>query len=95
MLGQDEKPRKNLKSAHTALAQTIKSMRMELKLTQRTFAEMTGIGLKTIRTLEQGGYNVNLEKVQQLMKFLGLELVPMPRGEAKKYLTKKNSPKSK
>ena len=55
----------------------IKELRRRSGLTQREFSSRAGIGLRFIRDLEQGKPSVRLDKVNQVLKFLGhhLEIV--------------------
>ena len=48
-------------------------------VTQKELAEMTGTNLKVIRAIEQGHLTVHLYKLQELMDFLGYELIPIER----------------
>ena len=79
------KPRNNSRAASGSLARTIKEGRVALGLTQQSFGILTGVGLKAIRTLEQGGYSLAFDKVKQVIDFLGLELVALPRDEVQLY----------
>jgi len=57
----------------------MKERRKQLGLTQIELAERSGVGLPLIRALEQGkpgGYR--LDKVNQLLNFLGHELGAVP-----------------
>lgn len=48
-----------------------------MNLTQEEFAERTGVALTVIRKIEQGKTNMNLDKVNLVLKMFGHELVPM------------------
>lgn len=50
--------------------------RNKLGLTQIDFAKKIGVGLKTIRKIEQGDLNVNFKKLKYIYNTLGLDLVP-------------------
>ena len=52
----------------------IKSLRKKTGLTQVEFAKRTGVGLRFIRELEQGKATVRLDKVAQVLEFLGYHL---------------------
>jgi len=52
----------------------IKSLRKKAGLTQVEFAKRTGVGLRFIRELEQGKTTVRLDKVTQVLEFLGYHL---------------------
>ena len=55
----------------------IQQLRKRAGLTQVEFAQRVGVGLRFIRDLEQGKPSVRLDKVNQVLKFLGhhLEIV--------------------
>ncbi|OIO35397.1 MAG: hypothetical protein AUJ74_06560 [Candidatus Omnitrophica bacterium CG1_02_44_16] len=52
----------------------IKSLRKRSELTQVEFAKRTGVGLRFIRELEHGKATVRLDKVAQVLEFLGYHL---------------------
>ena len=57
--------------------QQVKALRKQAGLTQVEFAGRVGVGLRFVRDLEQGKQSVRLDKVNQVLKFLGhhLEIV--------------------
>ena len=59
------------------LGKQIKELRKRSGLTQLEFSSRAGVGLRFIRDLEQGKPSVRLDKVNQVLKFLGhhLEIV--------------------
>ena len=59
------------------LGKQIKAVRKRSGLTQLEFSSRAGVGLRFIRDLEQGKPSVRLDKVNQVLKFLGhhLEIV--------------------
>ena len=63
------------------LAEFVKERRKEVNLTQEEFAERTGVALTVIRKIEQGKTNMNLDKVNLVLKMFGHELVPMNSKE--------------
>ena len=69
------------------LGKQIKELRKRSGLTQLEFSSRVGVGLRFIRDLEQGKPSVRLDKVNQVLKFLGhhLEIVSdhEPRTEPK------------
>ena len=67
------------------LAQFVKEKRKEANLTQEEFAERAGVALTVIRKIEQGKENLNLEKVNRVLKMFGHLLVPV----SSKYLLMK------
>jgi len=52
----------------------IKSLRKKLGLTQVDFAKRAGVGLRFLRKLEDGRPTVRLDKVNQVLDFLGVHL---------------------
>jgi y4mF family transcriptional regulator len=60
-----------------SLAVFLKEKRKKAKLTQEEFAERSGVALTVIRKIEQGKGNLNLEKVNQVLKMFGHELAPI------------------
>jgi y4mF family transcriptional regulator len=68
-----------------ALAEFVKTKRNEVKLTQEEFAERAGVALTVIRKIEQGKENLNLEKVNQVLKMFGHTLAPVNARELTKY----------
>ncbi|MBL0340749.1 MAG: helix-turn-helix transcriptional regulator [Bacteroidetes bacterium] len=59
------------------LSQFVKEKRREANLTQERFAEKAGVALTVLRKIEQGKENVNLEKVNQVLKMFGHVLAPV------------------
>ncbi len=70
-----------------SLKKFVKERRKEAKLTQEEFAERAGVALTVIRKIEQGKGNLNLEKVNQVLKMFGHELAPVKSN----VVVKKNS----
>lgn len=66
-----------------SLSEFVKERRKEVNLTQEEFAERTGVALTVIRKIEQGKTNMNLDKVNLVLKMFGHELVPMDSKEVK------------
>ena len=52
----------------------IKNLRRKLGLTQVDFAKRAGVGLRFLRELEGGKTTVRLDKVNQVLDFLGVHL---------------------
>ncbi len=59
------------------LAQFVKENRQRVKLTQEEFAARSGVALTVIRKIEQGKGNLNLDKVNQVLRMFGHELAPV------------------
>ncbi len=60
-----------------SLANFVKEKRKEAKLSQQEFADRAGVALTVVRKIEQGKGNLNLEKVNQVLKMFGHELAPV------------------
>lgn len=71
------------------LSEFVKDKRKEAGLSQEEFAERAGVALTVIRKIEQGKGNLNLEKVNQVLKMFGHMLAPV----SSKELTEKNNDK--
>jgi transcriptional regulator with XRE-family HTH domain len=56
------------------IIQTIKRRRAELEVTQELLAELSGVGLRTLKGLEAGKGNPTLETLLKIIDVLGLEL---------------------
>ena len=65
----------------------IKDLRKKLGLTQTEFAKRAGIGLRFLRELEQGKTTVRLDKLTQVLDFLGVHL-EIKRNENINFETK-------
>ena len=63
------------------LSQFLKEKRKENQLTQEEFAERAGVALTVVRKIEQGKENLNLEKVNQVLKMFGHVLAPVNENE--------------
>ena len=55
--------------------QQIKERREILKITQESLADISGVGLRTIKQLEGGKGNPTFNTLQEIADVLGLELV--------------------
>lgn len=56
------------------LIRAIKERREMLQVTQETLAELSGVGLRTLKQFESGKGNPTAETLQKLGNALGLEL---------------------
>ena len=63
------------------LANFVKEKRNEANLTQEAFAERAGVALTVVRKIEQGKENLNLGKVNQVLKTFGHTLAPAKTRE--------------
>lgn len=59
------------------LAEFVKEKRLESGLTQEEFADRAGVALTVVRKIEQGKGNLNLEKVNQVLRMFGHQLAPV------------------
>jgi len=64
------------------LGKKIQELRKQTGLNQIEFAKRVGVGLRFVRDLEQGKPSVRMDKVNQVLEFLGhrLEAVPIHAG---------------
>ncbi|NQS88973.1 helix-turn-helix transcriptional regulator [Patescibacteria group bacterium] len=69
----------------------IKKLRKKLGLTQVDFAKRTGVGLRFLRKLEGGRPTVRLDKVNQVLDFLGVHLEIVRTETIKSKSTDSNS----
>jgi transcriptional regulator with XRE-family HTH domain len=53
----------------------VKERREMLKITQENLAELSGVGLRTIKQLEAGKANPTYKTLQEIADVLGFELV--------------------
>ena len=60
-----------------SLATFVKKRRKEVNLTQEEFAERAGVALTVIRKIEQGRKNLNMDKVNLVLRMFGHELAPV------------------
>jgi y4mF family transcriptional regulator len=66
------------------LAEFVKDHRKEVGLTQEEFADRAGVALTVVRKIEQGKTNLNLEKVNLVLRMFGHILAPVNRKELEK-----------
>lgn len=59
---------------YSELIKTIKDRREALQVTQETVAELSGVGLRTLKQFESGKGNPTLLTLQKIADVLGLEL---------------------
>lgn len=70
------------KATHiTAVNLQIGRLRRKLGLTQVEFAKRAGVGLRFLRELEQGKTSVRLDKLIQVLDFLGCHLEIKSKNE--------------
>ncbi len=68
---------------HTLIGDYIKKERKERGMTQKEFAEVSGLGLKFVRDLEQGKPTVRMDKVNQALYMFGAIAAPIKLREIK------------
>ena len=56
------------------LIKTIKERRQMLQVTQETVADLSGVGIRTLKQFESGKGNPTLHTLQKLADVLGLEI---------------------
>jgi transcriptional regulator with XRE-family HTH domain len=56
------------------LIKVLKNRREALKVTQEHLAELSGVGLRTLKSMESGKGNPTIETLNKLAEVLGLEL---------------------
>ncbi len=59
------------------LAVFVKERRKHVNLTQEEFAERAGVALTVVRKIEQGKTNMNMDKVNLILRMFGHELGPV------------------
>lgn len=68
-----------------SLSQFVKEKRKSVSLTQEEFALKAGVALTVVRKIEQGKENLNLEKVNHVLKMFGHTLAPIKTRELLKF----------
>ena len=66
------------------LATFVKERRKEVNLTQEEFSERAGVALTVVRKIEQGKTNLNMDKVNLVLRMFGHELTPGSSKELNK-----------
>lgn len=66
------------------LSEFVKERRKEVNLTQKEFAERAGVALTVIRKIEQGKTNLNMDKVNLVLRMFGHELTAVNSKELTK-----------
>lgn len=60
------------------IAEYVKRMRRETRLTQVDLSEKAGVGLRFVRELEQGKESLRLDKVNQVLSLFGSQVGVVP-----------------
>ncbi|MDR9488628.1 helix-turn-helix transcriptional regulator [Salibacter sp.] len=58
----------------TCIIEQVKQRRKSLNVTQEALAELSGVGLRTLREFESGKGNPTLRTLQKIADVLGMEL---------------------
>ncbi|OGF50896.1 MAG: hypothetical protein A2231_00965 [Candidatus Firestonebacteria bacterium RIFOXYA2_FULL_40_8] len=66
-----------------SIGKIIKELRKKAGLDQVEFAKRAGVGLRFLRELEQGKNTVRLDKINQVLDFLGHHLEVTRNGKEK------------
>lgn len=63
---------------NNSMANFVRKARKKSNLTQVELADMTGVGVRFVRDLEQGKPNLMTDKINQILLFFGHTLTPTP-----------------
>ncbi len=66
------------------LADFVKQRRKEVRLTQKEFADRTGVALTVVRKIEQGKTNLSVDKVNLVLEMFGHQLAPVNSKDLEK-----------
>lgn len=66
---------KSIKMHLDNIITTLRDRRTALRVTQETLAEMSGVGLRTLKQIESGSGNPTLTTLQKLVDVLGMEII--------------------
>ena len=77
-------------TAMETIGKKIQALRKKADLTQEEFAKRVGVGLRFVRDLEQGKSSVRMDKVNQVLEFLGHHLEIVSNHEQKNIPNSKN-----
>ncbi len=58
----------------TTIGEAIKQRRKSLKITQRTLAELSEVGINTLTKIERGEGNPTIEVLDKILDTLGMEI---------------------
>jgi transcriptional regulator with XRE-family HTH domain len=61
------------------LLKTIRARRQLLKVTQADLAELSGVSLRTVKSIEEGTANPTVEIIAKILDILGLSLAVAER----------------
>lgn len=63
------------------ISEFVKNRRKQANLTQEEFAQRAGVALTVIRKIEQGKTNLNMDKVNLVLRMFGHELAAVSSKE--------------
>jgi y4mF family transcriptional regulator len=72
-------PRRRRRDDETDVGRLVAERRLALSLTQAELADLAGVGLSSVRTLESGGDSLTLAVALAVLDALGLTLAVGPR----------------
>lgn len=78
------RPRKRSIGESSPISEAVKLARFEQGLTQARLSHLSGLSVSFIRALEQNTRALKLTKVEELMRFLGLEIRIVKREQGQK-----------
>ncbi len=58
----------------TKIAQCVKARRKELGIDQQTLADLSGVGINTLVSIERGTGNPSIDTLQKVLDCLGLTM---------------------
>ncbi|TXD84939.1 helix-turn-helix transcriptional regulator [Subsaximicrobium wynnwilliamsii] len=67
---------------NNTIAEFVRNSRKASKMTQLELSDLTGVGIRFIRDIEQGKPNLMTAKINQVLLFFGQELSPRPISDA-------------
>lgn len=66
----------------TKLAECVKALRKQYRMTQEDLAYKSGVSLFFVREMEQGKISLRMDKVNQVLDLFNYELVPQQKENA-------------
>lgn len=69
---------------NNVIAEFVRKRRKEAGLTQLELSNISGVGVRFIRELEQGKPNLMADKINQVLLFFGQVLTPNPISDEKR-----------
>ena len=78
----DKKPRNRRAARSTHWGDAVRQRRLLLGVTQEDLSQMSGLGVNFVKEVERGETHLRLDKLLDLLKFLGLDLQVLPRVQS-------------